>query len=189
MVKKDELSKIAICCFKLIPHNFVSVLVKREVSDEDGTRDVFVSVAGDEVSTAEIEQEQIRTLVLKGNSKLNTDTQPTQALVIPINPEAQAENNDLDNYYLYLQSLAINPKDVKHVREIFNFAIEKLTRSSISSYNAGVVHFEDLHAFEMTEPKPVEYQYVEGEAIPVARPRKRLCINREVRCVREWLCC
>ena len=172
-LKKDELSKIAICCFKLIPHNFVSVLVKRQVSDEEGTRDVFVSVAGDEVSTAEIEQEQIRTLVLQGSAKLSDNALPTQALVIPINPEAQTEDNDVDDYYLYLQSLAVNPKDVKHVREIFNFAIEKLTRSSISSYNAGIVHFENLHAFEMTEPKPVEYSYVEGEAIPVAHVQEK----------------
>ena len=167
-LNKEVLAKIALFTLKLIPHNFVSVLVKREVSDADGVRDLFVSVAGDEVSTAEIEQQQIRTLVLKAMSGVVEPEQPTQALVIPINQGDYDGEEEVDNYYLYLQSLAVNPIDVQHIKEIFNFALDKLTRSSIASYNSGIVRFEDLHAFEVTEPAPVLYHFVEGEAIPVA---------------------
>ncbi len=169
----DKRAKLALFTLKLTPHNFVSVLVNRKVTDLDGTRDLFVSVAGDEVSTAEIEQQQIRTLVLEAkNGVVHKDT-PTQALVIPINPDAHEGSEEADSYYLYLQSLAVNPKDVQHLREIFNFALDKLTRSSITSYNSGMVHFNDLHAFEVTQPHEVSYHFVEGEAIPEAHVERK----------------
>ena len=162
-------SKCALLALKLIPHNFVSVLMNRKVTDENGTRDIFVSVAGDEVSTAEIEQQLIRTLVLEAKNGVVREDGPTQALVIPINPELHDEDDEVDHYYLYLQSLAVNPKDVKHLREVFNFALDQLTRSSVMSYNAGVVQFDNLHAFEMTEAQQVSYHYVEGEQLPEAK--------------------
>ena len=134
------------------------------MKDEEGEREVFTTVSGDEVSTAEVVQENVRALVTEADNGIVRDSHISKALVIPISPQSE----DAERYYLYLQSLAVHPHDVALIREVFTFAIDRLTRSSITSYNAGVVRFEDLHAFEVTRPGSVEYHFVEGEPIPVA---------------------
>jgi DNA-directed RNA polymerase subunit beta' len=164
---KDESqrSRVGSLMLKLMPHNFISVLVRRQITDDNGTRDLFVTAAGDEVSSSEMEQERIRSLVVEAEHAGTPRDQAIRSLVIPINPNKDSEE-DGEDYYLYLQSLFINPKDVSYIREIFTYALDQLTRSSIVSYNAGRVRFDQLHSFEVTKPHPAMYEYVETQTLP-----------------------
>ena len=160
--------------FKLMPHNFVSVLGRRVQGEGSAAQDHFYTVAGDEVSGSAVEQERIRELIVEAEAGGVRGEGAVNSLVIPISNSFNDEGEESsDSYYLYLQSISVSSKDVKHIREIFTYALDQLTRSSIVSYNAGIVHFDKLHSFEMTKPNQVKYEYIEGQTLPLVTVSER----------------
>ena len=161
-------NQVADIAQKLIPANRVSVIKCLTVETDGSEKDLYHSVAGDEVSNSPMVQEKIRELVVKADQGVQASDGEVDALVIRIPAEKG------DHYYLYLQSLKLSTLDLSNIQEIYKYAIKHLTRGAVVSTNPGrVTYSSNLSSLEVTLPPEMQYHHKAGDPTPEVRTNSK----------------
>jgi DNA-directed RNA polymerase subunit beta' len=162
---------------KLIPQNRVSIVTSQVVTDEMGTRDLYYTVAGDEISSSSLEQDRIRSLVVESRAGTPLSQTKCSSLVIPL-PEQQGLDGE---YYLYLQALDLPVEDISNVSELFSFALAQLTRNAAVASHAGNIVLDSIKTLDQTNPPSFERRYhADGSSDVISKGKKFTASNQTI---------